>query len=143
MRTKEEGVRASGWRVGRTVARTVSFWQDHWIGGQVLTATFPMLFSFCQRASISVQTAQADSHCDLHLHPRLSTAASAELRVFLPALDHALPTPGVPDRRGIGLRLQPFSSSALYGWHMESTPLNPFTDYIWTNVVVPRCKHFL
>uniref|UniRef100_K4AKZ3 Uncharacterized protein n=1 Tax=Setaria italica TaxID=4555 RepID=K4AKZ3_SETIT len=107
---------------------TVSFWHDHWIGPQSLATTFPALFSFCRRANISVQAARAGDHWDLHLYFRLSAAASAELGVLLSALGQALPTPGVPNRRGIGLRLQPFSSSALYSWHMASTTPDPFVE---------------
>ena len=120
-----------------------SFWFDHWIGPQPLADLFPALLSFCPRPNITVAHAYLQDQWIIPLHPRLTSVASSQLSEILLALADVALLPHVPDRRGIGVDLQPFSSRGFYLWHMEQRLIDGFADCIWSNAAIPRCKHFL
>jgi hypothetical protein len=120
-----------------------SFWFDHWIGSQPLAELFPAILSFCQQPNISVQHAFHEGQWLIPLHPRLSAVASSQWAMIQQALADVNLLHDVPDRRGIGPDLLPFSSRAFYRWHMERRPFDDFSPYIWINATILRCKHFL
>ncbi|KAF8654530.1 hypothetical protein HU200_061721 [Digitaria exilis] len=37
----------------------------------------------------------------------------------------------------------PFTSKGYYSWVMNQRPPDPFTQRIWRNIAIPRCRHFL
>ncbi|KAG2553233.1 hypothetical protein PVAP13_9KG508826 [Panicum virgatum] len=102
-----------------------SFWFDHWIGPQPLADLFPALLSFCPRPNITVAHAYLKDQWIIHLHPRLTSVASSQLSAILLALANVALLPHVPDRRGIGVDLQPFSSR---GFYLELWDLPYFSD---------------
>ena len=107
------------------------------------TDLFPALLSFCPRTNITVAHAYLQEQWLIPLHPRLTSVASSQLGAIQLALADVALLPHVPDRRGIGNDLQPFSSHGFYLWHMEQRPIDSFSDCIWSNAAILRCKHFL
>ncbi|PUZ38363.1 hypothetical protein GQ55_9G190100 [Panicum hallii var. hallii] len=101
-----------------------SFWFDHWIGPQPLAELFPAILSFCQRPNISVQHAFHEGQWLIPLHPRLSAVASSQWAMIQQALADVNLLHDVPDRRGIGPDLLPFSSRAFYRdlWDLPHFP---------------------
>ena len=114
-----------------------SFWFDHWIGSQPLATMFPALLSFCPRPNISVSHAYHQGQWMLPLHSRLSSVDSSQWEMIQLALTNVTLSPDVPDRRGIGADLRPFSSRAFYLWHMEQKPADDFSGCIWSSAAIP------
>jgi hypothetical protein len=81
-----------------------------------------------------------------HGYPCLSPtspAAATELGILLQALQPVSLQAEVPDHRGIGQVMVPFSSKVFYRHHMSQLPANPVATCIWDNVALPRCRQFL
>ena len=114
---------------------------DRWLGDQPLSSALPALYSHCQCPNISITLSFVNGSWSLPLQNRLSSAASGELQLLMPALQAVVPSVGVPNRRGVGKQLQPFSSSVFYSWHMEKLPVKLFTSSIWHNAATPHAKH--
>ncbi|KAG2621727.1 hypothetical protein PVAP13_3NG303906 [Panicum virgatum] len=111
--------------------------------GTCRTDLFPALLSFCPRTNITVAHAYLQEQWLIPLHPHLTSVASSQLGAIQLALADVALLPHVPDRRGIGNDLQPFSSHGFYLWHMEQRPIDSFSDCIWSNATILKFKHFL
>ncbi|KAG2555013.1 hypothetical protein PVAP13_9KG572002 [Panicum virgatum] len=90
-----------------------------------LATMFPALLSFCPWPNISVSHAYHQGQWMLPLHSRLSSVASSQWEMIQLALTNVTLSPDVPDRRGIGADLRPFSSRAFY---LDLWGLPSFTD---------------
>jgi hypothetical protein len=122
---------------------STSFWLDLWFEGNTLADRFPALLSHSSRPNCSVAFACSSPTLELALHPRLSTAASIELRSLQSLLASVGLDTVVPDIRVGHLNGKALTTKSAYMFTFHHLPLVPFATPTWKNFATNKCRLFI
>ncbi|KAJ1260787.1 hypothetical protein BS78_10G258800 [Paspalum vaginatum] len=119
---------------------TTSFWFDCWLHDTPLCTLYPALFSHVLGPDVSVQfVLQRDF--DLHLRPRLTTAAAGELTSLMQIISQ-VQVSETPDERWLRSTTLAFSSRGAYAILSNTVATDDNGQRIWKTKVPNKVKIF-
>ncbi|KAJ1294370.1 hypothetical protein BS78_01G141200 [Paspalum vaginatum] len=119
---------------------STSFWFDRWFHDKPLAQSFPSLFSHVQGPNVTVQFV-LQHNFELHLRPRLTSAAEAELTSLLQMLEQVQLSDS-PDERKMHLSATPFSSRCAYSMLVDSSSNDANGLRVWKTRMPNKVKVF-